>query len=74
MFRGNPSSIKPFKQSLSESLEVTKPIKISSETNPPVAMMALTLSESGSFDAATCRKISPVEILGIPKNAPNLAD
>src|SRR3954470_23992119 len=67
--RGKPSSRKPLRASSSSSRETTIPIVISSGTRSPASMNFFACCPSSVPWLTLARKMSPVEILGIPRCA-----
>src|SRR3954447_25002165 len=67
--RGNPSSRKPLLASSSSSRDTTIPIVISSGTRSPASMYFLACWPSSVPWLTFARKMSPVEIFGIPRCA-----
>src|SRR3954452_7472771 len=65
--RGKPSSRKPLRASSSSSRETTMPIVISSGTRSPASMNFLACWPSSVPWLTFARKMSPVEIFGIPR-------
>src|SRR3954451_7884172 len=65
--RGKPSSRKPLRASSSSSRETTIPIVISSGTRSPASMNFLACWPSSVPWLTFARKMSPVEIFGIPR-------
>src|SRR3954463_692823 len=67
--RGNPSSRKPFFASSSSRRSTTMPIVISSGTRSPASMNFFACCPSSVPWLTLARKMSPVEIFGIPRCA-----
>src|SRR4051795_3584686 len=67
--RGKPSSRKPLRASSSSSRETTIPMVISSGTRSPASMNFFACCPSSVPWLPLARKMSPVEILGIPRCA-----
>src|SRR3954469_21084263 len=67
--RGKPSSRKPLRASSSSSRDSTMPIVISSGTRSPASMNFFACCPSSVPWLTFARKMSPVEIFGIPRCA-----
>ena len=66
MVLGNPSNRKPLAQSAWAIRSLTKPMMMSSLTNPPESITFLAANPMGEPVFTAARSMSPVEIWGIP--------